>query len=95
MRARELMEALDRTTKYNDDLINHLKSFGLEAHAAGNAVAISRDSMVNFFHGREDTSYSSTLRMIRDYLPDNLYVTWSGKTDDDYFLEIYIRDQNV
>lgn len=90
MRAYELTE-MENTAEYNQQIIDLLTPFGVEVKLAGDFVSISRDSMMAIIKKDETGSYGDTLEFIRDNMPKKLYITWSGKTDDDYFLSVMKR----
>ena len=92
MKRKELKEAPERTDAYNDEILSLLDGLGIVAREEGHLVAVSRDSMVEKFpEDGEEKSYALTLQQIRLALPNKLYIIWAGKTDDDYFVEVYIR----
>jgi len=88
MRAYELNE-MNITSEYNQQIVDKLKQYEIESQIVeSGAVIVSRDSMIAAFHKGEDESYRSTLELIREGMPEELYITWAGKDDDVYYLSV-------
>ena len=92
------------TTELNDSIIEYLNGLGilcdiLKMSSCGGiesgVVTINRTSMCGYdlCHGLdEEDCYKMVLELIREHFSDPIYwIVYSGKTDDDYYLEVYIR----
>ena len=84
---------IELTDEYNNQIVQFLTDLGIVAIAEKpyKTISISRDSMVQAIGGGEDESYKQVLSMIREYMPDNLYIAWVSKDDDNYYLEVNKR----
>lgn len=81
------------TTDLNYSIVEFLLSKGIQTKITIDTITINRTSMCNFSECKnlwEGDCYDYVLKMIRDkFSTSELYITWAGKTDDDYFLNIY------
>lgn len=74
-----------------NEIVIWLREQGIEARPTIWQVAVNRDSMCNSkFAGKgipEETTYPNVLAAIKKQHPYPLGFMWSGKTDDDLFLD--------
>ena len=83
------------TTELNDSIVKYLESLGVLCGISIDAISINRTSMCNcdLCSGfDENESYHMIVEMIKEQFPDPKYrIGYSGKTDEDYFLDVYIK----
>lgn len=83
------------TTELNKSIIEYLNGIGILCGVSINTITINRTSMCNYdlCHGLDEGDcYKMILELIKEHFSDTKYwITYSGKTDDDYFLDVYIR----
>ena len=83
------------TTEINNEIINFLKNEKLECSINIDIISINRTSMCNHYltNGMdENDSYQIILMLIKEKFEYEKYrIMFSGKTDDDYFLTIYLN----
>jgi hypothetical protein len=85
------------TTELNKDILNYVESLNVICGINDDGViTLDRTSMMNCKvcenFSREDDCYHMILELIKEKFNDGKYwMTYAGKTDDVYFLTIYIR----
>lgn len=76
-----------------------IAELGIQCSVGDNYLAVRRDSMCAKFPPRdhsvnsipEEWAYPQALAAIRAKAPAELLMLWGGKTDDDLYLDIYVR----
>lgn len=87
-----IFEALDPTGRYNQQILDFLSKEGIDASIVFGSVAINRTSMVQYATDfLEGDAYTYVLELIKEELPDNLYITWAGRNDDFLTIDVYER----
>lgn len=89
-----IFEALDETARYNNQIAEFLTKEGIKFTQSDDRdrIFIDRTSMVQYAAGFEESeSYKYVLELIKERLPDNLHIMWSGRTDDWLSPAIYER----
>lgn len=87
-----IFESLDQTANYNQQILDFLAQEGIKASTVLDAVAVDRTSMVQYAKGFwEGDAYDYVLELIKEQLPDNLYVMWAGRNDDYMTVAVYDR----
>lgn len=91
---------MEITTELNDKILEFIKSLGVICGLSENIITLNRTSMMccSICQGlnEEEDSYHMILEMIKEKFSDKKYwITYAGKTDDDYFLPIYIRSHET
>ena len=83
------------TTELNNSIVEYLESIGILCSIGMDVVIINRTSMCNCnlcIGLDENESYQMIVEMIKEHSPDPKYrIVYSGKTDEDYFLDVYIK----
>lgn len=83
------------TTELNQSIVEYLESIGIICGININTIFINRTSMCNYDLCRgldEGDCYKMILELIKERFSNSKYwIIYSGKTDDDYFLDVYIR----
>ncbi|NJO62661.1 MAG: hypothetical protein HC836_31855 [Richelia sp. RM2_1_2] len=93
----KMFESIHETAKYNQQILDFLHSLGIDAEIDNDMVLVDRTSMViyvsrNVRNLDEVDSYEYVLELIREHLPNNLLITWAGKTDDWHGISVYDRN---
>lgn len=80
------------THDYNATICSLLHTHDVKFYMHGHVLMVDRTSMVQVFPGdSEQGSYDHTLMLIRDALPNTLYIDWSVRTDSWLSLEVLLR----
>lgn len=92
----KIFETITETFRYNQQILDFLHSLGIDADIDGNFMYINRSSMYNYVANNvrnldENDSYTYVLELIREQF-SNLFITWSGRTDDWLGLSVYERN---
>jgi len=78
-------------TVLREKIIQWLKSNGIEASESGDQVTVNRDAICNSPFAKsgcpEETTYSNVLARIEDQFFHPLGYLWTGKSDEDLFLD--------
>lgn len=89
----QIFESLNETAIYNVLIAKFLNKEGIEFQEYSNTIYIDRTSMVRYAKGfNENEAYDYVLELIREQLPDTLYVSWAGRTDDWLGISVYERN---
>lgn len=89
---------MKHTDKWNTTIVAHLTSLGIHAVVSeytNGMIAVNRTSChqasmcAKMWEGE---ILDAVLATVREHVnDDSAYISWSGKTDDDWFLDIYER----
>ena len=93
-----IFEALESTAAYNQQILDFLNQEGIQAEELGsNTVVVYRTSMVQYYTSQfkgnfiEQDAYDWVMALIKEQLPDNLYIAWAGRNDDWMGVDVYER----
>lgn len=89
----KLFESLDPTSSYNRQIADFLNREGIKFDEINDTIYVDRTSMVIYAKGfEENDAHTYVLELIKERLPENLYITWAGRSDEWLGIDVYEKN---